>query len=243
MSLEHQLPDEVVRQLKELDLDASVPEQLQPERVSFKDQPYVELLQQNPDLRRAIVASMSLLSERRAPVPIIHITSSAVQLPDGSAQTTGYLESITSEGLRARDTNVGCLVEQGESTHVASSEYFAMHPHKFVRALATTLQHYIHHGSRSNKASLGDARDAGQAIPAMVMIDATDVSLLRGTDYDDHFTLGGSVAPERIIGLVDVAGRRPGDLGDMAIVAQDFLERVDEYLDDNHRGSIHESSL
>ncbi|TAH33534.1 hypothetical protein EYC58_01030 [Candidatus Saccharibacteria bacterium] len=242
MSIEQRLPDEVVRQLRELNLHSDVSEEPRPERIPLKDKPYIELLQQYPDLRQAIVASMTSLSEHDIPVPIIHITSSSVQLADGSSRTTGYLESMTSEGLRARDTNVGCLIEQGDSSRIASGEYFALYPHKFVRALATTLQHYIHHGSRTNKMSLGEAREAERATPVIVMIDATGVPLLRGTDYEDHFILGDSVTPDRIIGLVEVTGKKPSNSEDMVVVVHDFLEKMGGYLH-NNLGGIQETKL
>lgn len=197
------------------------------EKISLKDKHYLDLLKSDPELEGQIADAMTKLDEHGLSVPVFHITSRAVRLPDGGESSTGYLENIAQNGLRANDTNVAALMERGPDAHIAPPSYFKNHPHKFLRAIATSLQHYGHHGSRTNKASLDDRRDQGKGVPVMLVIDPTDVLLIPGTDYDDHFMLGEPVDSSRIIGAIELSGRRPIDPNDVAQVAKEYALAIE----------------
>lgn len=188
------------------------------ENISLKDAPYREVLETHPELERTIASTMDTLARAGLPVPVFHVTSRAIRFPDGSEVSSGYLESIARSGFRARDTNVAALMERDASARIADPNYFAHNPHKFLRAMAESLSRYAHHGSRTNKETLGEYREAGVGVPTMAVIDASGVSLVPGSDYDDHFLLGDLVPPSHIVGMVDLADRRPINLEDMAVL-------------------------
>jgi len=226
------LPPEVLEALRRLELQHAPEEPPQKdERPSLKDVPYLDILEQRPGLTATIKTTMNQLAAAGMDVPVFHITSRAIRFADGSEQTTGYLESIQQYGLRARDTNVAALMERESSAHIAPPGYFAQNPHKLLRAMAESLSHYAHHGSRTNKQTLGENRDAGAGVPAMVVIDASGVPLIQGSDYHDHFMLGEAVPPSRITGVLDLAGRRPINTSDVASITEEFLAATAKYAD------------
>ncbi len=231
--LQSGLPPEALEALRRLNLTDYEPPADHtdvPGKITLKDRPYADLLHSQPELAAAITDTMQRIAEHDIEVPIFHITSRAIRYPDGSEQSTGYLENIAQNGLRARDTNVAALVERGDTTHIASPEYFAQNPHKLLRSMAESLGHYSHHGSRTNKASLGGMREAGVGTPTMLVIDATDVPLVPGTDYDDHFMLGETVPASKIMGYVDLAGRKPINPEDVAAVTYDYLDAINDHI-------------
>lgn len=196
------------------------------ERVSLKDKPYIDILRDNPELEAQIVAAMGELAEVGMNVPVFHITSRAIRLENGIEQTTGYLENIAENGFRARDTNVAALMERGSDARIGTPLYFRDAPHKFLRAMATSLKHYAHHGSRTNKASLTEQRDQGEGIPVMLLIDTTKTPLIPGTDYDDHFQLGEAVNPSHIVGMVELTGLKAAKPTDIAEIAQGYASAI-----------------
>jgi len=226
------LAPEALAALAALELDEPVtPFQREADKIPLKDQPYVDLLHAHPELGAAITGTMTRLVEEDREVPVLHVTSRAVRLPDGTEQSTGYLENIGFTGLRARDTNVAAMMQRGATTSIGSAAYFAQNPHKLLRAMGESLSHYSHHGSRTNKDSLGDMRESGVGTPTLLVIDATETDLIPGTDYDDHFLLGEPVDPSNIMGTVDLVGRKPNNPLDVAAVTTDVLEVINEHID------------
>lgn len=71
------------------------------------------------------------------------------------------------------------------------------------------VQRYSHHGTRVNKDRLAHSRGQGEGIPAVVLIDGTNVKLEKGGDYDDHYLLAETVEPSKIIGELNLDSYRP----------------------------------
>jgi hypothetical protein len=208
----------------------------QEQRISLKDKPYADTLQAQPELEALITHGMDRLTQAGLAVPVFHITSRAVRLPDGSEQSTGYVENITQNGFRARDTNVAVFTQREDNiVHIADPQYFAEKPYKFLRAMAESLGRYAHHGSRTNKATLGEHRDEGTGLPTMLIIDASKTPLVPGSDYEDHFMLGETVSPTLIVGDVDLYGKKPINTEDVATIAEEFLRQTEKYIE-NHIG-------
>ena len=205
------------------------------EKKSLKDKPFLDTLHEDPELEDRIIVAMDLLEKTGIDIPIFHVTSRAVRLVDGAEQSTGYLENIAANGFRAHDTNVAALMERSANTHIASPAYFKDFPYKFLRAMSTSLRHYAHHGSRTNKASLESQRDQGKGVSVMLVIDPTNVPLVPGTDYDDHFTLGEVMKPSRIMGMVELSGRNPADPAQVAQIAKEYIGAIEAYL--THRSA------
>lgn len=203
-------------------------------RPSLKDIPFIEELDRNPELDAEIVTTMAKLRLMGLRVPVFHVTSRAVRFEDGTEQSTGYLENIEANGLRARDTNVAAFMRKGAVTEVADPEYFVENPHKFLRSMSESLRRYAHHGTRTNKQSLGDQREAGVGVPVMLVVDATNTPLSPGSDYDDHFKLGEQISADRIMGTVELDGRKSRDPDDLAATARDFLDVAAKYADEYH---------
>jgi hypothetical protein len=225
------LPADVLAELSAMPLaETSQVPQPATDRVSLKDLPYVDVLRDSPELAEGIGRTMKGLEDRGMDMPVLHITSRGIRLADGAEQSSGFLESMMANGLRARDTNVAAFVERSTSTSIADPRYFDAHPDKLLHAMAISLGHYAHHGSRTNKASLGEAQNAGVGLPTMLVIDATSTPLLPGSDYDDHFRLGEDIPPSHIMGEVDLGGRKPINPEDVAAVTRQFLDVVDAYL-------------
>ena len=196
------------------------------EKISLKDKPYIDMLRDNPELEIQIMGAMDKLVDASMDVPVFHITSRAIRFKSGAEQTTGYIENIAEKGFRARDTNVAALMERGSDARIGTPMYFRDAPYKFLRAIATSLMHYGHHGSRTNKESLTEQRDRGEGVPVMLLIDATETPLIRGTDYDDHFQLGEPVDPSHIVGMVELSGLKVSKSADLAKVAQGYTSAV-----------------
>ncbi len=195
-------------------------------RQSKKDAPYVAVLKDNPTLTEDINSTMQRLIEKGIPMPVIHITAEKMRLADGTEVSTGYRESIDTQGFRPRDTNVAAFVERGNSVHLANPQYFLRHPYKLLRNIAEVVEHYKHHGSRTNKASLGENREQGRGLPAMMIIDSRGVQLLKGTDYDDHFILHNPVPATNILGSISLDGRNTHNTQDLKAITEEFLESI-----------------
>jgi hypothetical protein len=233
------LPPDILRALSQLALsDEVVATATRESRPSLKDAPYLDVLARRPELERDITTAMAKLKLAGLELPVLHVTSRATRFPDGTEHSTGYLENIQANGFRARDTNVAALVQRGPTTHVADPEYFAENPHKLLRAVGDSLGRYAHHGVRTNKQSLGGQRDAGRGVSTLLVIDAADVPLIPGTDYDDHFMLGGEVSAGHIMGSIDLEGKKAGNPEDVAAVVQDMVGMAAQYADEHHHAPV-----
>lgn len=182
-----------------------------------------ELLARNPELERKIISQMGNLGMQDAPMPIIHITGKAIKRGNEMV-STGFVENIEGKGLRKRDTNVGAFIKRGKEVSIAKPDFFEKNPGEFIKSLRLFLQKYLHHGIRTNKQALGELRDSERAVPAMIFIEG-DVKLEHGSDYDDHYILREDVAPEQIIGSVDLSEHqnyRSED--DITYIAEKLLE-------------------
>lgn len=210
--------------------DSHIPQVEVEEKTSLKDRPYLDILREQPELEALITDVMKKLEDEAAAVPIFHITSRAIRYSDGSEQSTGYLENIAQQGLRPKDTNVAALMEREPVTQIAEPSYFKENPHKLLRSMSTSLQHYAHHGSRTNKASLENQRDQGKGTPVMLIIDPSNLALVSGTDYDDHFMLAEVADPSLIIGVVELTGRKVGRTTDVAEITRDYLQTIQDHL-------------
>lgn len=195
------------------------------ERVSKKEIDIFcrELLANNSELREEISRQMENLSAQNLPMPIIHITSKAIKRGDEMV-STGFVENIEEKGFRKRDTNIGAFVERGRKTSIAKPDFFIKKPEEFIKSLRLFLQRYLHHGTRTNKQALGEFRDSGSAIPAMILIEG-GVKLEHGSDYDDHYILKEGTTPEQIIGIFDLnEDRNPISKDGVAYIAKKLLE-------------------
>jgi hypothetical protein len=195
-----------------------------------KDRVYTQAIQEVPELGERITQTLRSLSEHRIPMPITHVTSRTVRYEDGTEVSTGYIENIQANGFRPRDTNVGAFIERGNSVRIGSPEYFAANPHKFLRSIAEIISHYKHHGIRTNKPSLGEAKDQGVGLPTMLVIDTRGVQLLKGTDYDDHFRLHNQVPASNIVGAIDLDGKTSSNIDDVKIVANEVIESLNSHF-------------
>ncbi|HEU4914619.1 MAG TPA: hypothetical protein VFT16_04430 [Candidatus Saccharimonadales bacterium] len=54
---------------------------------------------------------------------------------------------------------------------------------------------------------------------------------LSQTDYDDHFMLGKEAGADRIMGTIELEGRKPSNPADVAAVSGDFLAAASAYAD------------
>ncbi|MBI2473465.1 hypothetical protein HYV70_02855 [Candidatus Uhrbacteria bacterium] len=203
----------------------------QKERISKKkiDLFCRELLEENPLLRETITKQMSFLREHKLPLPAVHITSKSLLQKDGTQQSTGFVENIKKNGFRKRDTNVGIFIRRGQKPVPANPEFFEVNPQEFIKSVRLFLERYTRHGLRTNKQVLGDFREKGKGIPAMVLIQG-NLALEHGTDYDDHFILKEGTSPDEIIGSIDLEKHNePTSKEDLTHLVQEILNQVDFY--------------
>ncbi|MBI2459692.1 MAG: hypothetical protein HYV53_04045 [Parcubacteria group bacterium] len=190
-----------------------------------------ELLADNPKLKSEIVSQMQNLMKQGLPMPVIHITSRALYGANDKEINTNFIENIEKNGFRKRDTNVGVFVKRDKKTSIAQPDYYTEHPNEFIKSLRLFFERYIRHGIRTNKSALGDFKDSGTAIASMIIIDG-NVSLERGSDYDDHYILKDGAAPDQIIGAVDLKEHyHYRSKNDITYIAEKILKQTNSFYE------------
>ncbi|NMB70508.1 hypothetical protein GYA27_04955 [candidate division WWE3 bacterium] len=186
---------------------------------------YRETLEANPEIRDKIVSVFSAIDT----VPAIHITSRAFENKEGR-YSSGFLENIQANGFREKDTNVGVFMKRDGTRHLAISDDFVNSPEKFLKELEILLNHYYHHGVRTNKNVLGNTQTESIGIPTMLIVDISDTKLIPGSDYEDHYKLGESVAGNKIIGEIDLEGIGPRIREELPRISFEFLNQIEKYI-------------
>lgn len=95
-----------------------------------KLKPYRELLDKQPILREKIVTSFSGLQS----MPAIHITTSGFKTEE-KVTPSGFVENITEQGFKSKDTNVGIFMERDGVRHPADPEVFCNSPEKIFKGI------------------------------------------------------------------------------------------------------------
>lgn len=180
-----------------------------------------DLLEKNPELRTRLTAVLEDISEANKSLPLLHFTSGSIRNGEG-LNTTGFTENIKSVGFEKANTNVAAFVDRGKTTELAEPLDYLDSPDKFIKSLCLIIQRYAHHGSRVNKERLGVNKNEGEGVPTLFLVDGTNVDLIKGSDYDDHYTLDSEVAPEQIIGELNLDSYRPYREHLPEIIAQIF---------------------
>jgi len=196
---------------------------------------YRNILETHPYLRESIINVFS-----SAPiVPSIHITSRAFKSRDGNdIVDSGFIQRIRKDGFRSRDTNVGVFMTRNGQRNLATSREFVDSPEKFLKELETLIRHYYHHGTRTNKNILGGNFNNYQGIPTMLIIDVSNVSLIPGTDYEDHYKLGSLLPGNAIIGEVDLENIGNKIDQELPKIALSFLNHLKSYIESNQSGQL-----
>lgn len=187
-----------------------------------------KLLENQPELKRAIIAQMENLKKENLPMPVVHISTKAIKNNNGEI-STGFIENIKEKGFRKRDTNISAFIRKAEKNSLAKPEFLKDKPEEFIKSLRLFLQRYLHHGLRTNKEALKELKGSSEAVPAMILIDG-DVQLEHGSDYDDHYILKNGSTPEQIIGIIDLEKHnRPRSEEDITYIAKIILEMINSY--------------
>ena len=79
-------------------------------------------MENNPELKEAIMAQMADLEKHNSPMPVIHITNRAIE-HNGSEISTGFVENIKEKGFRKKDTNVGVFIKRAAKTSIAEPSF------------------------------------------------------------------------------------------------------------------------
>jgi len=224
VSMGEMLNPEVVEQIKSLASDESnksAGEEKDIEVVKKKDRhlkPYKEILEKDQSLREQIVETFSTIQN----IPAVHITSESFKMGD-QIISSGFIENITENGFRPKDTNIGVFMKRDGFREPATPSEFVNEPEKFLRELDLSINNYSHHGIRTNKNILGQEYENYVGIPVMLLIDVANTMLIPGSDYDNHYKLGESVSSERIIGKIDLSREN------LPRIALEFTEKVGDY--------------
>lgn len=189
---------------------------------------YREFLLRHTDLEQKIKDVLTIFKEQNIPLPFTHITSKAQKFKNGESVSTGFVESIQSEGFKIH-TNVGSFVKRGHKTELADAQYFINNPHMFIRSVDDLIKQYVHHGYRTNKQILGQDRDKGIGIPVMFLVDGS-VNVRRGTDYHDHHILSEPVLPDRILGVIELEGKNRNKEDDMNYIVDAMLRTMESTI-------------
>lgn len=194
------------------------------------------LLSEDPAKHRQLERVLNALKERKLPLPIVHFTSRVIQLPDGSTVPTGFIESILSAGLRARDTNVGAFVSRGQRG-VQLADPAELDPIALLAQALILVSRYLKHGLRVNKDCLGAARGQGKGLPVVIIASPTGARLRRGSDFDDHYVVDSGLAPEAILGVVEIEA---ADM-DPSAIAMSVLAHLHTWLANNNPMAAHDA--
>ncbi len=182
-----------------------------------------EVIEKNVSLKEDILKCMHVLSEKNAPMPVVHITSSAIQTGENKIDT-GFVKNIMNNGFKKKDTNVGVFLERSRENLLASPGYFELHPEEFVKAIKLFVKRYVHHGFRVNKNILGELKNDGVGVPEMMIIDG-NLELQHGSDYDDHYVLKEGAFSDKIIGSINLREHNSASsLEDIDYIATRFVE-------------------
>lgn len=162
-----------------------------------------EVIATDPELSQAIQEVMTKLMEADLSLPFLHITPHKLVDASGTiVDSTDNVASITADGLQKMHTNVGGFISSANES-INNPAHFVDNPELFVKDTVKMLKHYAHHGTRLNHSSHNTYHpDAVRGIPAVVLIDGS-LSVMRGTDYEDHFKLVEGATSQDIIGVID----------------------------------------
>lgn len=187
-----------------------------------------EILQNNHELKTEIQRCMHILNENNVYMPIIHITSDAIQTQTNKINT-GFIENIMKSGFKQKDTNVAVFLEGSGGAAFTNPEYFENNPEEFIKNIKLFIKRYVHHGLRVNKDSLKELKNNGVGIPKMIIIEG-NVELQHGSDYDNHYILEETVPPEKIIGNIDLSEHnRSASSKDIEYIAKEFVKLLHSY--------------
>ncbi len=187
-----------------------------------------EVIEKNVGLKENILKCMHTLSEKNAPMPVVHITSNAIQIGENKIDT-GFVKNIMNNGFKKKNTNVGVFLEGSRKNLLANPSYFELHPEEFVKAIKLFVKRYIHHGFRANKNILGELKNDGVGVPEMMIIEG-DLELQHGSDYDDHYILKEGASLDKIIGSINLGEHNSASsLEDIDYIVSKFIELLYGY--------------
>lgn len=175
-----------------------------------------EVIGTDPELPKVIREVMAKLIEAGLSLPFLHVTPDKLVDANGAVvDSTDNVVSITTDGLQKMHTNVGGFITPADAS-INNPAHFVDNPELFVKDTVKMLKHYAHHGTRLNHSSHNTYHpDAVKGLPAIILINGS-LTVVRGTDYEDHFKLSESAAAEDIIGVIDTAPKisRPEEIAE-----------------------------
>ncbi len=201
-----------------------------PEKISQKplDVAVRKITESNPELKQKIIEVMRNLSLSSEALPLIHITTDRIILPDDIARDSKMIEQIENQGFKGRHTNVGAFVTRRGRAQLAEPTDYENNPEDFLKSFIILLRRYLHHGLRTNKDVYAEKRNQGKGIPIMLVIRG-GLPIERGTDYDDHYILKEDVPAKVILGKIEFEAEDGINDAMVARTANDLLEVIDTH--------------
>lgn len=236
--LGHQLPAETKNQLSVIENKGlSNLEALQKtSKAKRKEKYYHRLLESHPDIKNRLMALMEKMDDQGLALPLLHVTSGRIILPDGFEKDPGFVENIRRNGLQA-GSHLSCFVLPGKEEKNANPADFAGKPEIFIRNLAEKVVRYAHHGYRTNKRQLPENLKNGQGQPVILLANAAGVEMVKGSDYPDHRVLKKAIPPEGVFeGQIILSTRVPFQDEDLLSLVDSVISLTERRLSDMKGG-------
>ncbi|MFH2062833.1 MAG: hypothetical protein ABIJ46_01620 [bacterium] len=194
------------------------------------------------DLAASLTRVLSKLDKLNMDMPFLHITPTMTIDQLGVGSPTGFDQSIVDRGLD-RNTSGSVFVDRDPNRNwkEAMPGYFADRPEVLIEDIRKAVQNFIHHGVRTNKASLGfrsrrGSREAdyaaqGRGVPVLMVADQTGISRRRGVDGIEHYITDERMPRDRIMGKLEIADLNMEDRDDVAKLVEEFSKLVEDYAD------------
>lgn len=197
-----------------------------------------------PEMLEEITRVTQRLVNFEIDMPWLHITSEALEQPDGTVKPIDFVQNIYTNGFNARTNGSAFVRRDGDmNPRVASPDFFVAHPEEFVEDVYHIVKKYLHHGTRSNKKLLGYSfkgtdrqqtmSSQGIGMPILIAADKTGITLQRGVDGDEHYVTTKRILPEKIIGDFSLRNLNVDDKTSVLKIVSALLEVINVYLDRN----------
>ncbi len=142
-----------------------------------------------------------------AELPVIHFTNAEVGPQLDKLVSTGFLEKFSEEGS-VKKVHVGAFKKQDKVRGPFIDIMLGTDNLSTVlKKLRKITEQFYHHGLRTNKNQLGNARGAAFSLPAAIVMEKPD-KLDRGTDNYDHWITRDPQGKEKILAIVKFNPRR-----------------------------------